>query len=390
MSTELKSQFKELKKISEYVRPDQTWVASNKQKLFQQIENSTSFEKKQPNFATILEYWIPKQKILVPMRAFSVFFVVIGAAVGSWIAGVSAAGSSLPGEVLYNVKLASESTQLALSSVFSSKDNKAENKGKLQLEFAGRRGKEVKELLAQKKTDAPDYVPQTIQKLKDTMKEAQQNLKEAKEIHPENAINLAQAVTKATSNIVDDLRVVTLAGSLTNIETVKNVVETSKIMNETGLQVIQGVLDDKKVVEGATQDQIKQLVEDKIGTIVKRVEENKARAEESKSDIQFNDMFVPLPVTTSTPLKENTSAALQGNKVDENIKKSEAVATEVKELLADNQVKEALEKAKTLNDLASETQKAIAETNQNVPPVTESAVPNTNTVDQNTSTSTAQ
>lgn len=388
MSNQLKSQFKELKKISHYVRPDQAWVASNKQKLFQQIQNSTSFEKKQPNFATILEFWIPKQKILAPVRAFSVYLVVIGAAIGSWIAGVNASGSSLPGEVLYNVKMASETTQLALTSVFSSKENKAENKAKLQLEFAGRRGKEVKGLLEQQKTDSSNHVPETIQKLKDTMKDAQNSLLEAKESHPENAVTLAEAVTKTTSNIVADLKEVTLAGTFTSIETVKNVVETSKIMNETGLQVIQGVLDDKKVVEASSKEQIKQLVEQKIDTIVKRVEENKIEAGTVKTDVQLNDLFVPTPMVLPTSSVSKVASPVSVN-VDKNIKKADEVITEVKELLADNQVKQALEKAKTLNEIASETQQAIVETknNSNIVPV----VPLENTqTSEPTSTSTTQ
>lgn len=383
MPTKLKSQFQELNKIAHYVRPDQEWVASNKQKLMQQIHNSTAFEKKETSFFDALEFWLPRHRILVPLRVAFVFLIIIGMTVGSWIAGVSASNDSLPGEVLYKVKIATENTQLALTSALSSGADKAENKAKLQLQFAGRRSKEVKGLVAQKTAEASVHVPETIQKLKDSIKDAQDNVKVAKESHPEKAIVLAQSVTDTTTVIVQDLKEVAQQGTPAEAHIVKEVVETSKIVNDTGLQVIEGVLDDKNVTDGASKEQIKQLVEQKIDTIVQKVEENKVAAEEVKqlSAVATSTLDVNLD-TASTSLKIGISqngaittasstinllpVKTEVEKVGESIKKADAVVDEVKVLLADNQVKEALQKAKTLNTLTSETQQAIVDTKNKV------------------------
>lgn len=391
MSKEFKKQFEQLSKMSEYIRPDQAWVALNKQKMMRQIQNSTAFEKKETSWMETLEFWLPKNRVLAPLRIAMVLFIIVGMTAGSWIAGVSASNSSLPGEVLYKVKIATENTQLAITSAFSSQDDKASNTAKLQLEFAERRSKEVKKLVAKNNAEATAQVPPTIQKLKETIQDAQDNLKEVtKGGTPENIISLAQDVTEKTSAIAQDLKEATEQSPDQDAALAKEVVATSKIVNDTGLQAIEVVLEDKKVVDASNQEVIKELVQEKVDILVQNIADSKAAVEQVKqlSAIATSTLEAQISVSSSTlptlttDIKISTTTAAQVESVSteevkkagDSIKKADLVAGEVKVLLEGNNVKEAIQKAKTLNDLTTETQQVIVDTKNKVnavlPPTT--------------------
>lgn len=377
MSKNINTQLKELRNIAQYVRPEQDWVVSNKQTLMRQIENSTPAEIKPAGVLSFLEYWMPRSKFMLPLRFALVLLIIMGVTVSSWIAGVSASNASLPGQVLYKVKIATENTQLALTSALSG-DDKAENTAKLQLQFAQRRSQEVKQLVAQQTPESTGHVPETIQKLKETIQDAQDNLKEVKKDTPESILTLAKDVSQQTSAIAQDLKEVTDQSPAQNAEIVKQVVETSKIVNDTGLQAIEVVLQDNTVVEASSGQEIKDLVQEKVGILVKNIEDSKVAVEEVKqlsavatSTIQA---FLPtstLPLSTSTKEKIATSTlplipTEEVKKAGESIQKADKVAGEVQLLLDGNQVKEAIEKAKTLNDLTTQTQQAVVDSKAKV------------------------
>ncbi len=373
MSTEFKAQFKELHKIAHHVRPQKEWVISNREKLLRQIQNSNAFQSKKIGFFSFLEYWVPKFGVFAPMRFALVFLIIFGMTISSWIAGVSASNQSLPGEVLYKVKIASENTQLALTAFDGEK--KAKNKAKLQLQFAERRSKEVKQLVAKQDPQATVHVPETIQKLQETIKDAQVNLNEIKKESNEDVLSLAKTVTETTSVIAKDLKEVSEQSPVENVETagiVKQVVETSKIVNDTGLAAIEVVLGNKGVVDASSKQEIKELVQEKVDILVQNIQDSKIAVEEVKqlSLISTSTFDTKINSTTLLSFSELTQSNLNASttlrteevkKAGESIKEADKVAGELKVLLDGNQVTEAIEKAKTLNTLTTETQQAIVD-----------------------------
>lgn len=388
MSKEFKKQFEQLSKMSEYIRPDQAWVALNKQKMLRQIQNSTAFEKKETSWMETLEFWIPKNRLMAPLRIAVILFIIVGMTAGSWIAGVSASSSSLPGEVLYRVKIATENTQLALSDTLSASDAKASTKAKLQMQFAARRSKEVKQLVEQNKPESSAHVPATIQKLKETMQDAQGNLQEAKKENSQHVITLAKSITETTSAISEDLKEITKQSNTENVQDVqivKDVVETGKIVNDTGLQAIEAVLEDKVVSEASNPQEIKDLVQEKVDILVKNIEDSRVTVEQVKQlsavatstlEVQITPAIVTsssapilstdIKISTSTATTVDSVSSEEVKKAGDSIKKADQMAGEVKELLSGNQVKEALQKAKTLNNLTTETQQVVVDTKTKV------------------------
>jgi hypothetical protein len=368
-----------------------------------QIRNSTGASPERdtaPRFS-FMSYWMPflsSRRLAAVGRVALVIMLTAGMTVGSWIAGVSASNESLPGEVLYKVKIAKESTQLALTSAFSSDANEPQATAKLQLEFASRRSEEVKGLVEKGPKEAAEHVPETMNKMKESIKEASNTLQEVKNDDAHIALTLAKDVTQKTTDIVENLKEVSSKTiSSGDLSLTKEVVETSKIINNQGLEAIEVALENKGSTALAQQEEIKVLVGEKIDILVKNVQDTKAVVEEVKqlSTIVSTTLKIDIKETNLSPLAASSSSApkimtatssleivpaKEVQKAGENIAEATKVANEAKELLADDHVKEAIQKVKTLNDITSQTQQDIVGAKTKVNAVLPLLTPTTTTV----------
>lgn len=121
--------------------PDAQWLVSTKETLMMQIGNTVGAERRTGfrAFAESLRVFFPEnfaKAMAIPM---AVLLLVAGTGVGS-SAVVAAAHDTLPGHILYNVKLAAESLNLRLTG----KSERTERR----VEIAGRRLNEMARLAA--------------------------------------------------------------------------------------------------------------------------------------------------------------------------------------------------------------------------------------------------
>lgn len=130
-----------IKKLSQ-VAPDESWKQKNRELLYNQISSTindnvlTAF-----TFGDFFRKNIFFQYILtIPQSSLVAVFIFAFLASGS-IFGLRASENSLPGDSLYIAKIVSEKTQQAFT--FDDKD-----KAILSLEFAGKRAKEIDQVLA--------------------------------------------------------------------------------------------------------------------------------------------------------------------------------------------------------------------------------------------------
>lgn len=139
MKSQIVEQLKALKHERAGGSPDAQWLASTKETLMMQIGNTVGAERRTGlrAFAESLRVFFPEsfsKALMVPM---AVLLLVVGAGAGS-SAVVAAAHDTLPGHLLYNVKLAAESVSLR----FSGKADRVERR----VEIAGRRLDEMARL----------------------------------------------------------------------------------------------------------------------------------------------------------------------------------------------------------------------------------------------------
>jgi hypothetical protein len=162
---------KRIKYIKE-VKPDKAWVASNRADLLLRIRESQPVAQ-QPKWKEVLETIKTNfgfaLDIILPHRFIMAFgrpavISIVGALI--LVSGMSAVGASqgtIPGDILYPVKIASETVQLSFTS-------SVENKTRLEIEFAGRRIGELNKLAAADKL-TPSQLEEKVNKVTSRLRE---------------------------------------------------------------------------------------------------------------------------------------------------------------------------------------------------------------------------
>lgn len=378
MSKELIRQIKLLRQERSHINPDPQWVVRSREQLFSQIKNSIGTDPEPASFVHAIESFLKffiSPKIYYTMRVAFVFALAISITVGGWIGGASASQSCLPGDFCYSVKLAAEKTQAAVASVVSGNDKQVA----LHLEFAARRMDEIRQSNNSHKAEA-------VKELKKNLESVSNSLKEAKKDDLLKAAQVAKDVTRTTSDIVRTLNdVVTGNEGIGSIAAAKEIADTTKVVNDTGIEAIQVALEGQ-AAGLVKNDDIKALVQEKINIIVDDTKGTQATAHEVKELVDSNASSTvvttnPLPlivetakdlddvsVSTSTDpgaTSTTSSPAIEVNKMvasaDAMVTTVENVAEEAKVLLEGNKVEEAVEKMKTLNILSTEAKQKVVE-----------------------------
>lgn len=139
-------------KLLKYLRmggePARDFVDKNRAILIMQVKNTQNVAPQMRGKAEIGFYEIrafisslvPVKLTQYVFRPALITFLIIGVISTGWIASVSASMNSLPGDTLYSLKIATERAQLVMAAG-------ANNKAKLQVEFAGRRLEEVSKIV---------------------------------------------------------------------------------------------------------------------------------------------------------------------------------------------------------------------------------------------------
>lgn len=300
-------------------------------------------------------------------------------AISGWITTVSAAYNSVPGDVLYNVKLAAEKTQAAVVAVTGTGSDKAQ----LHLEFASRRAQEVKQVLA-KKTDIekPQAVSVAIESLEKSIAAAKDSVKEVSQKEPEQTVAVAKTVNEKSTEIVHALQEVAKDTATSNNSALaKKVVETTKLVNETGLAAVEAAVQTqsssdtpaaqkevKEVKELVTQ-QIDAIAQDSRETIASFVTTTVAVMASSSARAFVSASSSPAVASSST-LSVNASAGVTVAQTVQKAAETSVVAQgailEAKNLVNSNQLLEALQQAKKANDATQEVKQAVADVQQAV------------------------
>jgi len=191
---------KQLNRLNEKVTPDRKWKKAQRQILLSQwrsqveeVPGAFQLEKEYAIFGAFRWLLKPVMMLLVLVM-------------GSGYVGVWASENSLPGDLLYPIKITSEKIQVKLT---FDEHKKAE----LHVELAQKRTEEIKQL-KQKETVDSKVVKETYTKVKEEMSEAKNTLqviKDKKEAEPENVdavavLTSAEKVDEALRNIDESLK----------------------------------------------------------------------------------------------------------------------------------------------------------------------------------------
>ncbi len=403
MNLHFSKQLKRLKE-AEFLTPSEEWTRRNRASLLAQMrqEDRKRDEQRQRFFdvSTIrhaADIFLPPSFRLFLRPALNVLLVA-AMTVGGWAVTVSAS-SSLPGDTLYNVKLATEK----ISSIGRSEEKTAE----LHLEFAARRADEVKKVM-EKNGETSRHVQGAIESLQKSMEVVSDGLQNVKD--PAKAVTLAIDVNQKTSEIADSLKDVAEKTGDANSNLAKEVAKTEKEVQDAGMTALGVIVENQTSGETSiTQDQVKELVAGKIDQIIEKTNKNAAAAQEVKDVKEVKEVVLPLAVSvaSSSAFSSSTlfsssslsfsllsasstgtgmSASVGTSTAEQIVTKAAAVMaqtteaaetvkkelTQAKAAVEQNQLKAAFETVKKAGEITTDIKQAVQETKQEVKKAVES------------------
>lgn len=386
----LKTQLKQLKSAHNGVNPDHLWVEENKKRLMLQITNTVGAAPEVSTLVAIKKFiktFVPSNVLRFLRPVFTVAMVLV-LAIAGWGASVSASFNSLPGDVLWNVKVAAEKTQIAFA-------GSKEEKIKKQLEFAERRVEEVKMVFEKgdKSTDkhrsaAKKELEKVKESVKDVVKTADETVRDTVKTDPTKAVQLALVVENRADNIVAGLdQLKEVADKTGDKELVQQVVKTAKETSETAYIPVQSVLEastqPEVVTDQKVQQEVKQIVTEKLQGVLEDTEKVKQKLQTDISATSTKNMTIEivsstLPVeifvnTSTSVLKSVLDRNATGdgktkaetiapvpqkvvNEVTEKTREVEESAQEVRGLIEEGRLNEALDRIKSLNQITNDAE----------------------------------
>jgi hypothetical protein len=210
-------------------------------------------------FEHAVQLFLPAQ--FVPMaNRFAALAIALGVTAGGWVSMVSASYNTVPGDTLYNVKLATEKVQIVAVEATGGKTKTA----KLHTEFAERRANEVKQVIAQNKE--PEQAKAAMALLTKSVTSASEALRSAQDdpATTQAAIQSTQVLLSDTERIAASLREV--------LETLPP--NVSVLIDE--IVLVQGQLTEKRL--STLQDIVRRQTEGKTSLTPEETREIIARA----------------------------------------------------------------------------------------------------------------
>ena len=294
--------------------PANSWRAKNREIFLMQVKNSRQN-------LPVKEVHTAKEHILVYARMFfkspwmrqnvfrpsaiglsSLVVVFTG-----WIASVSASINSVPGDILYPLKRATEVAQLTLTTG-------TENKTALQFEFADRRLEEVSKITESSDADQKNEdVQYAVAEFKNNINNVKDNLEALKaSASPETVAALAKMVDRKTDEYSTQLD----RAALTSSESVQSNLESAKkAVEETGVKAVEVMVSHTTSVIGA--EELKQKLEEKISQLEGRVtaDDKMSAASSTITDLDSADAKKSLDAARTLIAANNLLGALQEVKV---------------------------------------------------------------------------
>ncbi|MBI2550974.1 hypothetical protein HYV73_01350 [Candidatus Uhrbacteria bacterium] len=212
-----------------------------------------------------------------------VFSVICFVLLGGWVASVQAA-TTVPGDVLYPVKLATERVQVSFAS--------QEDRPALHAEFAQRRLDEVSEIQGSAREGKTELVRQAVEGFKKEIDNARQDLVTVQGADPKQAVEVAVNLNQKTDALAASLSQ-TAEASQTGVEVKEAVVQALERVAEASDQTIDTlVTTHEQQPEEETADQLKREFQEEVKGLFGRAAMDVRRAQtiaavvESKTELR--------------------------------------------------------------------------------------------------------
>lgn len=330
--------------------PNAQWVERNREILLSQVSAQQAapveiFSKEGANYSwQVAKLFFPGRLVYRTVGAIALVFVLL---LSSSITTVWAE-RSLPGDMLYQVKLTTEKVQLGLTA-------NQEDKTKLKVEFAGKRVAEIKKISEQEQptADKVEKIKQSLENYQANITDVDTHLEEMKTgSTAQEAVDMASLVNNQVENYSRDLQKNTEA-----IDAEPSVMTSALAVSEKAADKAVGIIIEKNQSgEVATPEaEIQDLVTQKI--------------DQAKGQVATLNKTIEV-INTVAPVVAGAPAAVPATaESKEVLNKAEAVTetasknlNEAEALLQSGDAVASLQKVQEVKQITKETQAAVETT----------------------------
>lgn len=356
MSKELHAQLKNLKNHPFAGAVDKAWLNESKKVLSMQITNTLASSVRKDEVIKnrvrgfLSWYVFGGRPYAITMRVTAAALALLLVPFTTWVTSVNAALLSIPGEPLYNLKVASERMQLTLAG-----DKQTEIK--LRTEFAARRADEIVRLANTKTEIAKSHIEKTVQRLSDEIKSVKSGLESLPhETVATDVVNVARNIDTKTEEIAKVLNKATdIAIDVPQIHEVRALVDSVSVQAvETMVKTQKGTTEDI-----VSQKEIKQTIEEKLKTA------------EVQLDAAVSSVINSTKEVGAPEHKEEIK------KITEQVKSAKDAVVQANEEVKVEKFTEALNKIKEVQVLVNQTEKIATTVQQTTetPKVSTTTIP---------------
>ncbi|HCC22914.1 TPA: hypothetical protein DF272_01910 [Candidatus Falkowbacteria bacterium] len=375
--------FKQLEDLKN-VKPREDWVRANREVLLAQI--SSQGPVRESSFFGILNFirmLVPAGFVNFLAKPFGVVTVAVLFVLGSGAFTVNASKSSIPGDILYSVKLTSEKVQVGLTV----SENK---KTALHVDFAEERINEIEQIAASTidVTEKREKISIAADNFKDSLNSVQESFDKVKTTKAEkDVINRSIEVVKQV-----DQKVEAIALRLTNNESLKSDAAVVKSIDsakaeiaETQVKAVEVIVDkyDKGEIE-LTSEELVETVEAKIKQVGDKITAvaERERTEVTSTDVETSTVITDSPESVNETVESSDSSSSETVVVaPADSESAQRLLDEASSLLNQGDLINALEKLKESSELARQYEEVIQQKIEEL----QSAVPTTDPVSDTSS-----
>ncbi len=352
MPERLCKQFNKLQKTG----PSPEWTANTRNFLINRVKQDTLGNEPSWAFSFRLNSMVWVKRVMPsPVKVVS-FFIVIGLVGGT---NMVAQAEYIPKRPLYTVKRTFEKIELVMALT-------AKSETKVNLKHATKRKEEAVKL-AKKEDFAPgektENINTVVKSLEQNISAANNSLEIVKESEKDHqgTVELAKEFTKNISDNIEDLNEVKEASKEVK-EAVEEAVEEMEKAEESSIQILIDEVENKPalpeegeeiIYEVISEEEVKEILNNKI----ERTDKNLKEIEE-EIEVPSQEQEPLLPEETVENIDSEETVAIQ--EVKENSEEAQVKVEEVKVLINDGMLSEALEKIQETNKINEESKETIA------------------------------
>lgn len=285
--------------------PSAAWVRDTRAMLLARVEEGAAEAvraarpTRSPAWMSSVLYGLPRT-----LRTSGVFAVALLVMSTGWIGGVAAAYNTVPGDMLYPLKRASERAQLVL---VSDEDARA----RLQVEFVGRRVNEITKIVAAPlASDDGDRLEEAVTELRTNMRSVEVSLASLRQQSPVLAVRVAQLVGKKA----DEYHAVLAHANAPALQTESAVQEAKNIVVDASVKAVAVIIEEHASGAGAVSEkEVAITVDEKIQAVTDRVHSlEEARSEATPHSVQESATQAKVALSEAKTLveKQDLSGAL--------------------------------------------------------------------------------